>query len=79
MLRRDWQPAWQVWPRSPFLVGGSPFLPGIERRGLEPNNLQIPDEKPRFQNEVAQNPTRAVKNGNALAAHSVINSPRSEL
>jgi hypothetical protein len=33
----------------------------LQRRGQEPNNLQIPWEKRRFQNEAAQNPTRAAK------------------
>jgi hypothetical protein len=33
----------------------------FERRGQEPNNLQIPWEKPGFKNEAAQNPTRAAK------------------
>ena len=38
---------------------GKPLV--LQRRGQEPNNLQIPWEKPGFQNEAAQNPTRAAK------------------
>ncbi|MFN5050861.1 MAG: hypothetical protein ACK5L2_04355, partial [Planctomyces sp.] len=32
----------------------------LQRRGQDSNNLQIPWEKPGFQNEAAQNPTRAI-------------------
>jgi hypothetical protein len=46
------------WPEMQKTVGKPLVLP---RRGQEPNNLQIPWEKRRFQNEAAQNPTRAAK------------------
>jgi hypothetical protein len=44
------------WPKMRKNPGKTRVL---QRRGQEPNNLQIPWEKPGFQNEAAQNPTRA--------------------
>jgi hypothetical protein len=41
----------------------------FERRGQEPNNLQIPWEKAGFQNEAAQNPTRAAKHSVRCLLH----------
>jgi hypothetical protein len=41
----------------------------FERRGQEPNNLQIPWEKRGFQNEATQNPTRAAKHSVRCLLH----------
>gem|GEM_PF-6369459 len=51
----------------------------VLQRGLEPNNPQIPLEKPGFQNEATRNPTRAATTSHALASHRLNNSPSSEL
>ena len=51
----------------------------LQRRGQDSNNLQIPWEKPGFQNEATRNPTRAATTSHALASHRLTNSPCSEL
>jgi hypothetical protein len=41
----------------------------LQRTGQDSNNLQIPWEKPGFQNEAAQNPTRAAKHSVRCLLH----------